>query len=127
MPVSGRRAATFIAIGFFCGAASMRLWSMWQAKMANSCEALLSRQNIRNPFHLTGNDCAIMDVSKGYKAQEQTTFPPESIAVWRGRAVKVLGRNRDAVVVKDCPSCLTAWLAPDANGRTIVRTSPEVP
>jgi hypothetical protein len=121
------RTVVFVAVSFICGVAAMKLWSTWQTKTANTCEALLSRQNIPNPFHLTGNDCAVMDVSKGYRAQEQTTFPPESIAVWRGRPVKVLGRNGDAIVVRDCPTCMPSWLAPDANGRTMVKTAPEVP
>ncbi len=126
--MSGRtKTVILIAVSFFCGAASMKLWSAWQLRTANSCEALLSRQNIPNSFQLTGNDCAVMDVGKGYRAQEQTAFPPESIAVWRGRPVKVLGRNGDAVVVRDCPSCVPSWLGPDANGRTTVKTAPEVP
>jgi hypothetical protein len=116
-----------LALGFVCGAAMLKLWSQWQLVNSTSCEALLARQSIPNPFHLTGNDCAIMDVSKGYRAQEPTDFPPESIAAWRGRSVKVLGRNGNAVVVQDCPKCMAAWLGVDANGRSVVKTAPDVP
>ena len=79
------------ALSFFCGAGAMRLWTSWQWQRATSCEALLSQQRIPNHFHLTGNNCAIMDLGRGYHAQDPTTFPPESTAVWRGRPVKVLG------------------------------------
>jgi hypothetical protein len=118
-----------VALSFCCGAIAMRLWSAWQFKTATSCEALLSQQHIPNPFQLTGNNCAVMDVSKGYRSDEPTTFPPESTAVWRGRAVKVLGRNGNAVVVQDCPKCVasTSWIGVDAQGREVVKTAPEVP
>jgi len=89
---------------------------------------LLSQQQIPNPFQLTGNNCAVIDVSKGYRADEPTTFPPESTVVWRGTAVKVLGRRRMAVVVQDCPKCAgsTSWIGVDAQGRKVVKTAPEV-
>jgi hypothetical protein len=72
--VSGTiRTVVLVAVSFFCGAAATKLWSAWQLRTANSCEALLSRQNIPNPFHLTGNDCGVMDVSK---ATEHKSKPP---------------------------------------------------
>ena len=77
-----------VALSFCCGAVAMKLWSAWQFKTPTSCEALLSQQHIPNPFQLTGNNCAVMDVSKGYRADEPTTFPPESTAVWRGAQSK---------------------------------------
>lgn len=125
--VSRAKMFVFITISFSCGVVSVWLWSEWKLRMSNSCEALLSQQDIPNAFHITGTDCAIMSVSKGYKASHQTTFPPESTAVWRGRPVKVLGRNGDAIVVRDCPKCETSWLGPDASGRIVVETVPEVP
>jgi hypothetical protein len=115
-----------VVLSFVCGAAATAVWTSRQWNQATSCEALLAHQNIPNPFHLTGTNCAVMDISKGYRAEEPTQFAPESVAVWRGRSVKVLGRSGAAVVVQDCPKCQTFWLDNDPSGRTVVRHSPEV-
>src|SRR5438067_288999 len=114
------------ALSFFCGAGAMKLLSLWQLKTATSCEDLLNRENIPNPFHISGDSCAVMDVSKGYRAQGPTDFPPESI-VWRGRPVKVLGRKGRLAVVQDCQGCKASWLGLDANRRSVVKMAPEVP
>src|ERR1039458_6330889 len=118
------KTAMVAALSFFCGAGAMRLWTSWQWQRATSCEALLSQQSITNAFHLTGTDCAVMDVGRGYRAKEPTNFSPQSTAVWRGRPVKVLGRNGNAIVVQDCPKCEASWPGIDAGGRFVVKTAP---